>query len=145
MMSKSEDDTPHTPEQTGDALAALDRTQYRRWKDATGAKGYVCGDVPIALLVEIVEAYRHLAASGVPDKREIFYRLANYESDEPYEGGEDQPQFSLSRYVLDQWLAQDHRGDCTNEPFTCSRCFAERCWHKAGWIAAAPSQHEQGE
>lgn len=67
-------------------------------------------------------------------RREVFYRLANYESDEPYEGGEDQPQLSLSRFVLDQWLEEDHRGDCTNEPFTCSRCFAERCWHKAGWI-----------
>jgi hypothetical protein len=49
-----------------EALDVLDRTQYRQWRHTDHTHGYVCGDVPIARLVQIVEAYR--ARQRVPDE-----------------------------------------------------------------------------
>ncbi len=63
----------------------------------------------------------------------LFWLIANYESDEPYEEGEE-PCLSFSLKELHDWKELDHHGDCVNMPMTCMRCFAERCWHKACWI-----------
>lgn len=65
--------------------------------------------------------------------------LANYEVDEPHgsslPGANDGGYGTFTLADLEWMAMQPHHGDCTNEPESCQRCFAECVLHKARWIA----------
>ena len=60
--------------------------------------------------------------------------LADWECDCPYRDGEEPTTPNWKWAHLQVFSQEDHHGDCTNEPFTCNRCFAEEIVNKARWI-----------
>lgn len=56
------------PTVSSDALARLDRTHYRTWREENSPRGYVCGNLPVDAIVDVVEEYRsRLAAAPCVD------------------------------------------------------------------------------
>jgi hypothetical protein len=51
------------PVGTSDALARLDRTHYRTWRAENSPRGYVCGNLPVDAIVDVVEEYRSRLAA----------------------------------------------------------------------------------
>ena len=73
------------------------------------------------------------------DPQKLACLLACYETDEPHV---DLPQCPASNHypevdwkTLQEQSRSEHAGDCTNEPQTCLRCWAEMIVHKAKWIS----------
>jgi hypothetical protein len=46
----------------------------------------------------------------------------------------DQTYFNIAWADVEEWLAEEHCGDCTGLPSPCPRCYAEDIVHKAKWI-----------
>ena len=72
--------------------------------------------------------------------------LANYELDEPH-CREESHFGNVTIEQLDEWLAEKHMGDCTNQPNPCARCAAEEWLFKAEWLLermAPDADAEQG-
>ena len=74
----------------------------------------------------------------VEKPEELARLILSYESDPPHV---DLPNMSGSDYYpevtesdLEDFLQQEHHGDCTNVPAVCMRCVAEQALHKADWI-----------
>jgi len=51
------------PAVPSEALARLDRTHYRTWRGEKSPRGYICGNLPVDALVDVVEEYRSLLAT----------------------------------------------------------------------------------
>jgi hypothetical protein len=63
--TREKPDTSAIP-RSSNALERLDRTYYRTLREAPSPRGYVCGNLPIDAIGDVVEEYRALLGEGSP-------------------------------------------------------------------------------
>lgn len=62
--------------------------------------------------------------------------LMTYDTDAPHvhTPAEQNHYPPISTQQVLEWRTAEHCGDCTNRPQPCMRCWADECWHQAGWL-----------
>jgi hypothetical protein len=61
--------------------------------------------------------------------------LLSYDCDTPHWAVDDSQYYPVvTEEMFNQWLADEHFGDCIGEPNICERCFAEDKLHQAQWL-----------
>ena len=84
-------------------------------------------------------------ATVLLDPKWLAAALASYEADEPHIDTSRDPVVSDSYPPIDpdvweDYLKEDHMGDCTNQPCPCVKCAAEMVRHKAEWVIEQASR-----